>query len=316
MKEGGAGRCSGYYTTPTGEVDCKDTGEVVSEGLFVESGEWNARRDSEKGVSRERAGGPITFTRHDLVSSSVVLSESKRRRKISGLTTTREQIIRTRSRKRIGGYSKEEKAKISIVSEANRIADNLGLPSVVRETVGLIVNMFLDKEIPRTERDRKALLLAAVWKAVTYHKIPISKKDILEEVGGDSRLLWSGLKKLNELGILDTIKKFRRDSYGPHRDLLERVKLFIGSATAELKLPQNIYLESVKLIDILVNEYGKSLHGRQPEAVAGAVIYLVSHLYNYRISQKKIADVLGVVESSIRKQYKYLLEDMVFVVEL
>ncbi len=307
--------CSGYYTTPSGEVVCKDTGEVVIEGQFVDSGEWNPRRDSEKGISRERTGGPMTFTRHNLISSDVVLTANRRKRKVLSLTRTRENLTSGGDR-RIRRYSKEERTKISIMVDARNVADNLNLPHIAKETIGLIINMYLNKEIPRTERDRRALLLAAVWKAITYHKLPISKKDIFDEIGGDSKLLWSGLKKLNQLGILDMLKNVRKDDYGPHKDLLERVKLFLESAASELNLPHSIAVDASKLIDILVNDYGKNLHGRQPEAVAGAVLYLVAHLNNYKISQRRIADALGVVESSIRKQYKYLLEDMVMVVEI
>jgi transcription initiation factor TFIIB len=314
-KNGQESKCSGYYITPTGDVVCKDTGEVVYEGQFVESGEWNVYRDSEKGINRERVGGPLTFLRHDLVPSDIVLAEG-RARKIPSLSTVREQVIRSRSRKKIRRYSRDERIKISIITEARSIAERLNIPKIAEETMGMILNMALKKEIPRTERDKKALLLAALWKAITFHKLPISRKDLMDEVKGDSKLLWTGLKKLSELGVLDDIKKIRVDNYGPHRDLLDRVKLFIESAATELGLPHTIAIEASRLIDILVNDYGKSLHGRQPEAVAGAVLYLVSHLYNYKIPQKKIAEVLGVVESSIRKQYKYLLEDMVFIVEV
>ncbi len=308
-------RCSGYYVTPTGEVVCKDTGEVMLEETFVESGEWSSRKDLERGIIKERTGSPITFTKHNLISADVVLREHRSKRKPPSLASAREQLLRSR-RLRIHRYPKEERMKISIMNDAKIAAENLGLPRIVEETMGFIINMYLQKEVPRTRREKKALILAALWKAITYHKLPISKKDIFNEVGGDSKLLWSGLKKLNELGILDRIKSVRREEYSPHRDLLERIKIFIENASSELKLPHMIAVEASKLIDILVNDYGKSLHGRQPEAVAGAVLYLIAHLYNYKISQKKIAEVLGVVESSIRKQYRYLLEDMVFVIEI
>ncbi len=306
--------CSGYYITPTGEVVCRDTGEVINEGTFIEGGEWNSRKDLEKGISRERAGNPMTFTKHNLLATDVVLKEHKNRRKPPSLTQTKNRLIRPKIR--IPRYPKKERVKISIMNEANTASENLGLPRIVEETVGFIINMYLSKEIPRTQREKKALILAALWKAISFHKLPISKRELFNEVGGNPKLLWNGLKKLNELGILEKIKLVRMDDYGPHRDLLERVKVFIESARSELNLPHMIAVEASKLIDILVNDYGKSLHGRQPEAVAGAVLYLMAHLYNYKISQKRIAEVLGVVESSIRKQYKYLLEDIVFVVKI
>ncbi|MCE4621295.1 MAG: transcription initiation factor IIB family protein [Desulfurococcales archaeon] len=308
----GAGNCRNRVYVD-GEVVCKDTGEVLREEDIVSEAEWNILRDREKGVSRERVGGPLTYTRHDMMSTRIKLisrPSRHRRRPVRGGPGASRRL-------RVGGtFSKEERKKIKIMRKIELWSTELGLPLEAKETVGLIIQSYIGKNDVRNEREMNSIIAAAIHKAIAFHKLPIPLKTVLEHTGVNEKMLWDALRKLNESGVLNEMRKFRGAQVTPYENLIERVKVFILNATFKLKLPHEVALLAIKIAEKFMREYGKDLHGRRPEAVAGALLYLAARLYNYKVSQKSIADALGVVESTIRKQYKYLLNNMVLVVRI
>jgi len=68
--------------------------------------------------------------------------------------------------------------------------------------------------------------------------------------------------------------------------------------------------EIVKRALDLSKEYDKDLKSRSPISIASACLYLGHILANQHISQRVIADIMGVTESTIRNVYKWIIEDL------
>jgi len=55
-----------------------------------------------------------------------------------------------------------------------------------------------------------------------------------------------------------------------------------------------------------------SISGKDPKGLCAGVIYLVCKMKNKKVSQKKIANVIGVTEVTLRSRYKELSKKLNF----
>ena len=300
--------CEGVIVTQEGKVVCKDTGEVISEDIIQEGPEWRVFRDQNTVKGLERAGDPLTFTRHDMGVEAYL---TRRGRLASGEGRPGYSLKTAR-------VLKEERPLVDMLNRANTLCDSLGLPRVAKETVGLIIRLYMEKVRSVNEREKDQIVAAAVAKAIEIHNLSIPLNSILQAAGITQEALWAAKRKLVEAKVIDDVKRIAMPNayQSGHRRLLNRVLTYIIKIQSELNLPNIVYVTAVKFLEEALKA-GKNLYGKRPESVAAAAVYLAARLHGFdNINQRVLAKIVNIKESNVRKLYKYLLENMVVIVAL
>lgn len=303
--------CARKVVDESGNVICADTGRVLGAELDV-GPEWNVVRDREKGVDRARASVRSTYTHHaQREHVSLELIGPSRSRRLRAIRTCRS---RRGCRERVG-FTYSERVQYDHFKLLNEISHILGLPREIQETAGMILHMYFENRRAKPSRAPQ-IVGAAIKEALSLHSYSLPLTRILDALGISKSDLWKGTRELSESGVLG---KVWRSNYALGKGRLVRhidlTKNFIVRAAGDLHLPVDVALLASRIIDKVV-EMGKGLEGRRPEALAGAAVYLAARLLGYRISQRDVARVLSVMESTIRKQFRFILSDIVIVVKV
>lgn len=282
-----------------GSLICQETGVVIGNDSIADDSERIFRDDPR---SLPRVGGPITNLRHDL-GMGAEMSVRKSRNPLERMAQRR---IRRRTRR-------EEAQKITIFRLANDVTSRITMPRAARETVGIILRRYLEKERPSGERHMRALVAAAVLKVVEKYNLFVTRESVLQMLEVSQEDLWSATRELTEKGAIDIL---RRETGGGQERILARVETYINGLVSELGLDNVVAKDSMEFLRKAIRS-GKSLYGKRPEAIAAATVYLIARLYGYEsVSQALVAERLNIKESNVRKIYRYLIDNMVVLVPL
>ena len=280
--------------------------------MISESPEWRyiSSTGSVKGL--ERSTAITTFLRHDNNVGAVELRPARSRSVIDRVRALRMNRIST-TRPLMSG----EASKIALFKLANDAAQHFDLGQGARETLGAILHAYVDKAKRPVGRDRAKIVAAALEKVVELYNLGISKGEIKAFFNIDDNELWDGIKKLNDAGALDAIKAAQA-SVGPARGQrsLERVLTYINRIVDQLGLPHPIKLQALDFVRKSLSVPGKTPYGKKPEAIAAAAVYLVARLNGFEVSQSDVARAVDLKESTVRKLYRYLMSDVVVVVDV
>ncbi len=302
--------CAKKVVDEFGNVICADTGRVL--GAVMDVGpEWNTARDREKGIDRARASVRSTYTHHALREQvGLEAPRSSRTRRLMLLRRCRGRRCRGRL-----GLTYSERVHFEHFKLLKDVASTLNLPHEVQETAGMILHMYFESGKPKPSKARQ-IVGAAIKAAVQLHMYSIPQAKILEALGITKTHLWRGIRELNDSGVLGRIWSMNyvagKGRLSTHIDMM---RSFVIKATGDLKLPHEVARLALRILDKVV-EMGKGVEGRRPEALAGAAVYLAARLYGYRVSQRDVARTLSVMESTIRKQFRFILSDLVIIVKV
>lgn len=328
IRELGLGGCSRVILDRDRRVCIDHTGRaIVIEDQIIDQGpEWHVGKDAEKGVSRARASGRHTYRYHDMTAAttSLVRREGARLPKAIRSNPVARQIIGGSKAPTL--IDRAEAREVRVFDLLRQAAVNLGLEAEenpVVETAGNILHKV--KPFPRREVEARALVAMALIKALEVHQIPMSSEEVRRALGleGDqyNRYLWKALKLISErvnLARKDVdlaaTQSRGRPSVGC-ANLLPRVDAFIHRGVVKLNLPIWLEERAARLLRDLLEVDGKSLCGHKPEAVAAAAVYIASRLYGFEVNQKSVAKALGIRDTTLRKQQKFLLSGVVLLIE-
>ncbi len=295
----------GLVLNEDGKLVCRETGEVVKEQVITGRPEW--RQFEEKGVKGlQRASGRVTDTTHHQGTQ------------VTFVRRGRPQIPRrtpgSRSGARVRGIRearvlKKDRALVDMLMRLEAAVEALGIPSTAHETAGKIIRYYMTKRRPIGDKEKNAIVAAALHRAIVVHNLGIPMGVITDALGVDTGEVWEAAKKLNETGAMELARiPFQRNRP------LNRVATYISMIVNKLNLPPIVYTTSLEFIKAVM-ENKKTLVGKRPEIIAAASVYLVARLYGYEnITQKTVAEVVRVKESNVRKIYRYLIDDMVVLV--
>ncbi|MHA1150851.1 MAG: transcription initiation factor IIB [Promethearchaeota archaeon] len=84
--------------------------------------------------------------------------------------------------------------------------------------------------------------------------------------------------------------------------------IYIPRYINELCLTPNIELKA----NFIMKKYFKAVntYGKNPKGICAGVIYLVCKLNNIKIRQKRIAEVIGITEITLRARYKEIIQSL------
>ena len=91
--------------------------------------------------------------------------------------------------------------------------------------------------------------------------------------------------------------------------LYERCLEIIDFLDEKLYLAENVTKRAVDLLDKVIkdDEIRLKIQGRKPTSIAASLVYIAARLEGEKIYQYQITYALGVLESTITKNYRDLL---------
>ncbi|TFG11145.1 MAG: hypothetical protein EU535_07625 [Promethearchaeota archaeon] len=184
-----------------------------------------------------------------------------------------------------------EKRNLLIAStELKRIASNLNLPDYVKEeAIRLYKEAFKNKLL--RGRSINGMVAACLYFAIRIKKIPRTLQEILDETNASDKNVRRCYRTL--------VTELRLKS--PNTDPIALIPKYIS----KLGLGLEVHRMSTELINQYKSKVATS--GKDPKGICAGAIYLATKILNQNfMTQKEIAQVIGVTEVTLRSRYKEL----------
>ncbi len=257
------------------ELVCSNCGLVISErGMdYAHSGK-RAYTESEKN-SRKRTGSPISNLIPDMELTTII---DKKNIQNPDLKRAAKWDTRMPWKKR---------NLLIATTELKRISSNLNLPHHVKEEAIQLYKKAFKKKLLRG-RSINAMVAASLYFSCRKKRIPRTLQEILDqtsESGKDVRRAYKAL--IRELKLK-----------APLTDPSTLIPRYI----ANLNLPIEIERLAIQIVKDFRRIYPTS--GKDPKGICAGAIYFACRKKNINITQKELADTVGVTEVTLRSRYK------------
>lgn len=270
------------------ELICRECGTVIEEEMIEESASRRAFTSEER-EKIERTGSPVTYTQ----PGRGMRTEVGRSGELRNLPPEkRGQYYRIQKWQRRLDESRDRKMSYAR-TEFERLIATLNLPRSMLEEVNRLYEKALDKNIVKGRR------IENIVGALVY---------IIARNQGNPR-------SLDEISEAANISK--RDLGKTYRYIARELDLrivpvnpedFIPRYSNKLGLSGETQARARKIIFDARDE--GLLSGRSPEGIVGSAIYVASLLEGEDITQRRIADEIGITEVTIRKGYNNIAEGL------
>lgn len=180
----------------------------------------------------------------------------------------------------------DKKNPLIAMIELNRLCHNLNIPEYIKRASFTLYKEALKNNLIKG-RTIKGMITACLYYLCKIKNIPRTFKEILKETSLNSKQLrqhYNSLVKELNLKV-------------PIHNPIANIPRFI----ADLGLGFEVEKITLKILDAYLQN--NSLKGENPNGICGGAIYLASKYYQKRIGQKRISDVVGVTDSTLRARY-------------
>ena len=264
-----------------GEIVCGQCGLVISERLLdiYHSGKRAfTKQEKEK---RERTGSPISILLPDMGLSTVIDKNN----------------IKNPDLKRAAKWNSrmtwDKRNMLIATTELKRIGSNLNLPGHIKKSAIRLYKEAFKKKLLRG-RSINGMVAACLYFACREKKIPRTLQEILDETSVNAK----NVRRCYRTIIRELNLKV------PSTDPISLIPRFI----AELNLDVDIEKTTINILQTFMSNYSTS--GKDPKGLCAGALYLVCKVRNKRISQKEIANLVGVTEVTLRSRYKELIKKL------
>jgi len=269
----GCPECNGNLISiiERGETVCCQCGLILNERNIVN----NTPRayNSEQIKQKSRTGTPINPMLPDI-----------------GLCVTYSNKTQNPNLKRaikLNRYLPWDKKNLLIaMTELNRLCHNLNIPEYIKRASFDLYKEALNKNLVKG-RTIIGIVTVCVYYLCKIKNIPRTLQEILKETSISSRQIRQYYKCLvKELNLK-----------APIHNPVANIPRFI----ANLGLDFGVEKITIKILEEYLKNH--SLNGENPNGICGGALYLASKFKRKRIGQKRIADVVGVTDSTLRARY-------------
>ncbi|MFX0017690.1 MAG: transcription initiation factor IIB family protein [Promethearchaeota archaeon] len=261
-----------------GEIVCSQCGLVISERILDISHTDKRAFTKQEKDKRERTGSPISILLPDMGLSTIIDKSN----------------IKSPDLKRAAKWNSrmtwDKRNMLIATTELKRIASNLNLPNHVKKAaIRLYIEAFKKKLL--RGRSINGMVAACLYFACRERKIPRTLQEILDESAINAKNVRRCYRTLiRELNLK-----------APSTDPISLVPRFV----AELGLDAEAENSSIKVLNRFISKFSTS--GKDPKGLCAGALYLVCKKKQRRISQKEIANIVGVTEVTLRSRYKELI---------
>jgi len=262
-----------------GENVCSRCGLVINERILDISHSGKRAFTKQEKEKRERTGSPISILLPDMGLSTIIDKSN----------------IKNPDLKRAAKWNSrmtwDKRNMLIATTELKRIASNLNLPSHVKKAaIRLYIEAFKKKLL--RGRSINGMVAACLYFSFRKRKIPRTLQEILEETSVSAK----NVRRCYRTIIRELNLK------APSTDPISLVPRFI----AELRLDVNAEKKTIKILKAYISNY--SISGKDPKGLCAGALYLVCKVQNRKISQKEIANLVGVTEVTLRSRYKEIIK--------
>ncbi len=264
-----------------GEIVCRQCGLVISERIVdVSHSDKRAFTKQEK-ERRERTGSPISILLPDMGLSTVIDKNN----------------IQNPDLKRAAKWNSrmtwDKRNMLIATTELKRIASNLNLPIHIKKAaIRLYIEAFKKKLL--RGRSINGMVAACLYFACRERKIPRTLQEILDQTSVNAK----NVRRCYRTIIRELNLK------APSTNPISLIPRFV----AELSLDTETEKTTINILQSFVTKYSTS--GKDPKGLCAGALYLVCKKRDKRISQKEIANVVGVTEVTLRSRYKELVNKL------
>ncbi|MFX0035045.1 MAG: transcription initiation factor IIB family protein [Candidatus Hermodarchaeota archaeon] len=262
-----------------GENVCGQCGLVINERIVDISHSGKRAFTKQEKESRERTGSPISILLPDMGLSTIIDKSS----------------IKSPDLKRAAKWNSrmtwDKRNMLIATTELKRIGSNLNLPNHVKKTaIRLYIEAFKKKLL--RGRSINGMVAACLYFACRERKIPRTLQEILEQTSISAKNVRRCYRTLiRELNLK-----------APSTDPISLIPRFI----AELELDADAENTTIKILQSFTSQFSTS--GKDPKGLCAGALYLVCKKKDKKISQKEIANLVGVTEVTLRSRYKELVK--------
>jgi len=267
--------CNGPLITiiEKGETVCCQCGLISNEKVFVDSFNEPTTYSKEQVDKKSRIGSPISSQLPDMGLCLIVKNN------------TRDPNLKRAIK--LNSYLPWDKKNLLIaLTELKRLNHKLALPGYFVKATFKLYKEALKENLVKG-RTIKGIIAVCLCYICKVHNIPRTLDEFLAESSLNekrfNRYYSSLVKNLNlKIPIQNPIASISRFV----------TELRLGFATEKL---------TYKILD----EYLKnnSINGTNPNGICGGAIYLASKFNGKRIGQKRISDIIGISDSTLRARY-------------
>ena len=262
-----------------GEIVCGQCGLVISERIVDIAHSGKRAFTKQEKENRERTGSPISILLPDMGLSTIIDKSN----------------IKNPDLKRAAKWNSrmtwDKRNMLIATTELKRIGSNLNLPNHVKKAaIRLYIEAFKKKLL--RGRSINGMVAACLYFACRERKIPRTLQEILEQTSISAK----NVRRCYRTLIRELNLKV------PSTDPISLIPRFI----AELELDADAENGTIKILQTFTSKYSTS--GKDPKGLCAGALYLVCKMKDKRISQKEIANLVGVTEVTLRSRYKELIK--------
>ena len=264
-----------------GEIVCRQCGLVISERIVDVSHSGKRAFTKQEKERRERTGSPISILLPDMGLSTIIDKNN----------------IKSPDLKRAAKWNSrmtwDKRNMLIATTELKRIGSNLNLPNHVKKAaIRLYIEAFKKKLL--RGRSINGMVAACLYFACRERKIPRTLQEILDQTSVNAKNVRRCYRTLiRELNLK-----------APSTNPVSLIPRYV----AELNLDADSEKTTIKILQSFVSKYSTS--GKDPKGLCAGALYLVCKKRDKRISQKEIANVVGVTEVTLRSRYKELVNKL------
>jgi len=278
-----------------GELYCESCGLVVLEDIILEEEEWRSYTPEQR-VKRSRIGMPNTYTLHDRGLSTEISSIS---RDSQGNYLSRDAKTKFYKMRKLHNrlkFSNQKEKRLALgLSQVDRYVSQLGLPKTYKEATSLLYRKAAAQNLIRG-RSVQTVAAAVIYAVCRMNSIPRTLSEVCEVCDltskADKRKVGKAYK-----AIAKSLKL---------KVALVRPEQYLSRFCAELGLSHKTQAEALKIIE-KAHDVDK-LRSAIPTGIGAAAIYIASKKTGEKITQRRISEVVGVSEPTLRYRYHDLMK--------
>ncbi len=272
-----------------GEKICSKCGLILNENMIDTQQDWRAF-DSEELEKTARTGAPLTKMRHDKGIGTEIGKSKAELFKVSA--GKRGQYFRIKNwQKRL--VSGKDRNYGYALSELERIASALSLSKNLQEEIGSMYEKALEEGLVKG-RSIEAIIGSLVYALSREYGSPRLMSEICDVSGVDKRDLGRTYRYVARKLNLRVIPA-KAVNYVPRCATI----LKLGDKT-QIKAKQ--YLKDIKSEE--------DISGKGPIGLAAATLYIAAIMNGEIVSQRRIAEAIGVTEVTIRNRCKDIAKSL------
>jgi len=273
-----------------GELYCESCGLVLMEDYILEEQEWRGYTPEQR-EERSRTGQPGTYTLHDRGLSTNILNISRDSQGKFLSRDAKRRFYRMRKLHNRLKFSSQKEKRLAIgLAHVDRFVSYLGLSKGYKETASLLYRKAAARNLIRG-RSVQTVAAAVIYTICRMNSIPRT----LDEVAKACSLTSKPDKKKIGKAYRAIVKALKL------KVVPVRPEQYLSRFSAELELGSKTYAEALKIIKRA--QEVENLRSTIPAGIVAAALYIAAQKTGEKVTQKKIADMVGVSEPTLRYRY-------------